>query len=88
MTNCINCGAPLHGNKCEYCGTEYNNRTITGNIPKIGNMCILKVGNEEIKVYIESIEVNERNIEAYRDGIGIIHVSGTTSQRKFTLIEV
>lgn len=21
-TNCPNCGAPLKGNKCEYCGTE------------------------------------------------------------------
>lgn len=24
-TNCINCGAPLTGNKCEYCGTNYEN---------------------------------------------------------------
>lgn len=23
ITNCKNCGAPLHGNKCEYCDTEY-----------------------------------------------------------------
>lgn len=23
MTNCKNCGAPLHGHKCDYCGTEY-----------------------------------------------------------------
>lgn len=23
-TNCHNCGAPLHGYKCEYCGTEYS----------------------------------------------------------------
>jgi len=22
-TNCKNCGAPLHGHKCEYCDTEY-----------------------------------------------------------------
>ena len=22
-TNCKNCGAPLHGSKCEFCGTEY-----------------------------------------------------------------
>ena len=22
-TNCKNCGAPLHGDKCEYCGSEY-----------------------------------------------------------------
>ena len=23
-TNCKNCGAALHGHKCEYCGTTYN----------------------------------------------------------------
>lgn len=23
MTNCINCGAVLKGDVCEYCGTEY-----------------------------------------------------------------
>ena len=30
MTNCKNCGAPLTNNKCEYCGTEYEeHKTIT-----------------------------------------------------------
>lgn len=23
LTNCKNCGAPMAGTKCEYCGTEY-----------------------------------------------------------------
>lgn len=23
ISNCKNCGAPLHGNRCEYCDTEY-----------------------------------------------------------------
>lgn len=23
-TNCKNCGAPLHGSRCEFCGTEYS----------------------------------------------------------------
>lgn len=22
-TNCVNCGAPLAGSECQYCGTEY-----------------------------------------------------------------
>lgn len=22
-TNCVNCGAPLHGDKCPFCDTEY-----------------------------------------------------------------
>lgn len=25
-TNCKNCGAALHGSRCEYCGTEYGTR--------------------------------------------------------------
>ncbi len=29
MTNCINCGAPLNGNVCEYCGTQYEHTTET-----------------------------------------------------------
>lgn len=26
MNNCINCGAPLDGDACEYCGTVYRDR--------------------------------------------------------------
>ncbi len=84
MTNCKNCGAPLHGSKCEYCGTEYSNRTIAGNIPEIGDMGILKVGDEEIKVYIGSID--SRDLEAWRDAAGVLHRG--TPKRKFTLIEI
>lgn len=29
MTNCINCGAILTSYKCEYCGTEYEDRKPT-----------------------------------------------------------
>ena len=25
-TNCVNCGAPLRGRVCEYCGTEYGRK--------------------------------------------------------------
>lgn len=32
MTNCVNCGAILHGNKCEYCGTEYENNSQSNNL--------------------------------------------------------
>lgn len=28
-SNCVNCGAVLHGNICEYCGKEYNNNCIS-----------------------------------------------------------
>ena len=32
MTNCKNCGAPLHGGKCEYCGTECETAPLRGGV--------------------------------------------------------
>lgn len=26
MNNCINCGAPLDGDTCQYCGTDYGDK--------------------------------------------------------------
>lgn len=28
LTNCVNCGAPLEGLKCEYCGTIHENTDV------------------------------------------------------------
>lgn len=36
ITNCVNCGAPLHGSACEYCGTEYNLKPANENSGKDG----------------------------------------------------
>lgn len=36
LTNCKNCGAPLHRGYCEYCGTDYREpNQIYFEIPKI-----------------------------------------------------
>lgn len=44
MTNCKNCGAPLTGGKCEYCGTEYDTICVDGtNIFYADNEPILTV---------------------------------------------
>lgn len=28
QTNCHNCGAPITGSECEYCGTKFNIRVV------------------------------------------------------------
>lgn len=28
QTNCPNCGAPISGHKCEYCGTVFDRNTV------------------------------------------------------------
>lgn len=36
LTNCKNCGAVLHSNKCEYCGTEYQSARDSDNDKLLG----------------------------------------------------
>lgn len=65
LTNCINCGAYLHSNKCEYCGTSYEKKEIEkfyveDNIKLVkqdGNKKItLNVYGQDIDFYIASIQ--------------------------------
>ena len=44
LTNCKNCGAPLHGSVCEYCGTFY-----------MENHIYMNVNNVNVKRLIESM---------------------------------
>ena len=88
MTNCINCGAILHGNVCEYCGTEYNNNGITASFNPNDYTGIMKLGNEEITVYIGSMESHLISGESYRDCTGTLHGDRPKIKRKFTVIEI
>lgn len=36
--NCVNCGAPLHSHKCEYCGTEYEFDNMTKYVVETSNI--------------------------------------------------
>lgn len=88
MTNCINCGAILHGSKCEYCGTEYDNTAIVANFNNSDYGGTLRIGNEEIRVYIDNMESHIIDIEPYMDCDGYLHRSRLKMKRKFTLIEI
>lgn len=51
-TNCRNCGAPVKGNRCEYCGTEYNNKIenyihITADSIRIGSVVSGRMGKND-----------------------------------------
>lgn len=64
QTNCINCGAPLKNQKCEYCGTEYYLDTL-GQI----NEYKIKVNimGQEKDFYISKIEKQSIFGDSYRD---------------------
>lgn len=68
MTNCVNCGAPLHGNKCEYCGTEY------GNLISEKAMALLEFSSRGIKPETAMKVLGLMyETELYRDCNGILH---------------
>lgn len=51
-TNCRNCGAPVSGNRCEHCGTEYPDKVesyikITADCIKIGTLVADKMCRRE-----------------------------------------
>ena len=48
MTNCINCGAVLHGNVCEYCGTEFGGLEY-GNFMSEKAIYLLSISSHGIK---------------------------------------
>lgn len=88
MTNCVNCGAILRGNKCEYCGTEYNSSAIVANFQSNDYMGTLRIGNEEIQVYIGNMESHMIDSEPHTDCSGYLHRERPKMKRKFTLIEI
>lgn len=87
MTNCINCGAVLHGNICEYCGTEYNNGVIVANFQNSDYTGVLKIGNEEIPVYIANMKSHMIEFGTWCDCNGVLHREIPKMKREFTLIE-
>lgn len=64
MNNCINCGAPLHSSKCEYCGTVYRDRRgdeMLDEIRKINIELRLSTQMQEISAAINKRIAEEGN---------------------------
>ena len=80
MTNCPNCGSPISGTKCEYCGTAFLDTVDIST----GGTCIVRLrhGNEIItgKMYVGNInaEVNYAASAAGRDSTGRLHIEAPT----------
>lgn len=89
MTNCVNCGAPLHGSKCEYCGTEYNSNGITASFYD-DNWCgTLEIGGNTYRVYLSHMEAQHISVGcAGRTMDGNIVKPKSRLLHKFTLVEV
>lgn len=88
MTNCVNCGAVLKENICEYCGTRYTDKKMTVDLGTNELTGELKIGEKIFKVFLGHVEAEPIIEEAYRDSNGILHGGKTMLKHKFRLIEV
>ena len=89
LTNCVNCGAVLHGRKCEYCGTEYGR---SGFVCNLGvNECTgtIRFDGKEYQVYLGNVEGHLLcGGNSGRDMTGKLHIENPRIKRTFTLIEI
>lgn len=85
-TNCVNCGAPLTGNKCLYCGTEYNGRGLSAVFDREDWTGVLTVGGKEYQVYMGSMSTEDIGCVS-RNIMGEL-VYHPNMKHEFTLIEL
>ena len=83
---CINCGALLTGNKCEYCGTEYGGQGFTGDITAYSGE--ITVNGQTFRCYIGKIETMPIYSQSSgRTADGTLVANPVAMKRKLTLIE-
>ena len=86
MTNCVNCGAPLSGRKCTYCGTEYDDGVVVCTLSEDDYTGTLCVGGHEYKVYLVHMEGHVFSCEG-RDMEGRLCRINSQMKHKFELVE-
>ena len=84
----MNCGAPLHSNKCEYCGTEYGEAPFKADFPHQNYFGEIKINGETFKCYISDIKFHNTSLmESDRDIYGNLLKNDIVTKREFTLME-
>ena len=87
-TNCINCGAPLAGNVCKYCGTRYEDNKVKAEFDTDNWYGTLTVGNVTFQVYIQEIECEMLYADCLgRDIDGRMTRGPMAMKRRFVLVE-
>lgn len=85
IKNCINCGAPVANRKCEYCGTEYNEKFSTNMTDDFRGTLTFK--GQTFDVYMSEVEVEYPDFGTVRDFEGRLLTVASSPKRTFTLIE-
>ena len=88
---CINCGAPLHSNICDYCGTEYeidDNCNHTQKGKQINEFIYeLEIQGKPYRFYVGDMQISTV-IDVGRDANGKVRQDNVYAKRELTLIEI
>lgn len=82
---CINCGAPLEGNTCKYCGSVYS-KSFDSDISEKYSGKITFDGTT-YNVYLSELNIEQIDTAGYRGSDGMLHRVAGKAKRTFTLIE-
>lgn len=85
---CTSCGAPMAGNKCEYCWAIQNESGFTAAFEKDRAAGTLTIGGDEYKVYLAEVEVQDVLGAPDIDWDGTWKKPRLGIRRKFVLIEM
>lgn len=90
MRNCINCGAPLRGRKCDYCGTEYTeDGNIQAEFDARDGIGVVNLMGQKYTCYVAKMEaVGIDGPNSGRDMYGRMHRETICYKHRFTLVEV
>lgn len=88
IRKCVNCGAPLEGRKCSYCGTMYSDSGVMAAFDEDECTGTLTIVGNEYKVYLGSMEAFPIFGIAGRDEKRRFQTKNGRLVHKFTLIEM
>ena len=88
MTNCVNCGAVLHGDVCEYCGTQYKNGVISATFEDRSECGEITIHGKSFNVYLSRVDISSIGGNAFRSVDGRLHRCNPITKHKFTMIEM
>ena len=89
ITNCVNCGAPLRGTKCDYCGTEYSKdrSEIKAKFSRDDAFGVIQIDGNEYRVYLARMDAECLYLGTGRNMDGTLCRGKAVLKHKFTLIE-
>lgn len=94
MNRCCNCGAPIEGDVCKYCGTKFHESDKDDDFWRRSyvnddmTVSLVMPDGEIVKCYIAHIDTEILTGNTGRDMMGMFRKPEAVKKRKFMLVEI